>query len=211
MSNYYLDESYNDFYLYDSIWKYERERLASNNARLLDIKEANELNLQHFIYKNAEDDKPHLNQDYLFLTIPYELDDEIFSGNEDLNASVLISNVFNKYMNGKPLYLASTDHDLCCVVKAKYLNESIIFSLTSPHMNTPFLIFNEDAEIFALIDYDLPLQIIGYKPHLQVEIEHYDVIQQGFNDVMERYASYGNMPYLFRTYYDFLLPKWFKY
>lgn len=78
-------------------------------------------------------------------------------------------------------------------------------------MNTPFLIFNQDADIFALIDYDLPLQIIGYKPHLKVEIEHYDVIQQGFNDVMQRYGSYTNMPNLFRTYYDFLLPEWFEY
>lgn len=217
-SNYYVEgcptqfyATSDEYYHFNSTWQTERNVLLRNNAKLLNINEANKLNVQQFIEKRQNSYKPYLNKDYYYLTFPYELDDEVFPEDETFNITILIATVLNSYMVNKPIYIVSTDIDKCCVIEAKYLNENIIFALTSPHMNTPFLIFNEDAEIFALIDYDLPLQIIGYKPHLNVQIEHYDRIQQGFHDVMERYASYGNMPYLFRTYYDFLLPKWFKY
>ena len=35
---------------------------------------------------------------------------------------------------------------------------------------------------------------------------YYTEIQQGFDDIMKRYSSYTNMPNIFSTYYDFLLP-----
>lgn len=210
--NYYLDNGSNEDYFEGGYNIMFRHYLEQTDAKLLAIAKANQLNIQHFIYKNIEDVKPYLNQNYLFLTFPYELDDKIFPENADLNADILIANTLNPFMKGKPIYLASTDNDKCCVLECNELTDIIIWvPNASNHINTPFLIFNEDAEIFALIDYDLPLQIIGYKPHLNVEIEHYDRIQQGFNDVMERYSHYVNMPYLFRTYYDFLLPKWFTY
>ena len=40
-----------------------------------------------------------------------------------------------------------------------------------PHLNTPFFIFNPDESVFALIDFDLPLQIIGYSQDLNVKID----------------------------------------
>lgn len=208
MSNYYLLNDSHQYYFSGITWQKERNSLTKDNANLLTPSEANNLNIQQFFVKNDSDDKPHLNQNYRYFAFPYELDDEIF---RDAYPGHFIANTLNVYMKSRPIYLASTDNDKCCVVECLQLNDDLISILHSPHMNTPFLIFNQDADIFALIDYDLPLQIIGYKPHLKVEIEHYDVIQQGFNDVMQRYGSYTNMPNLFRTYYDFLLPEWFEY
>lgn len=199
------------YYRFDSTWQMERNLLAKNHAHLLNILEANQLNIQNFFIKNEFDDKPHLNRDYHYLTFPYELDDEILPENNEVTATVLISKTLNSFIQGQYIYIASTDSDKCCVIECYQLNDEIIHIPTTPHMNTPFLIFTEKADIFALIDYDLPLQIIGYKPHLKVEIPYYDEIQQGFDTVLERYRSYTNMPNLFRTYYDFLLPKWFKY
>lgn len=208
MSNYYLINNSNKYYFTCSSWQKERDWLVKDKARLLTLFEANQLHIQNFFIKNKNDVKPYLNRNYNYLTFPYELGDEIFP---DIYPGHFIANTLNSFMQGKPIYLASTDNDKCCVVECSKLNDDLINILHSPHMNTPFLIFTEKADIFALIDYDLPLQIIGYKPHLKVEIPYYDEIQQGFDTVLERYRSYTNMPNLFRTYYDFLLPKWFKY
>lgn len=213
MSNFYLNNGSNETYQQKSFFEDIRDIITKYDSKLLTLEQANQLNLQQFFVKNDGDISPHLNPNYHYLTIPYELSENLFSENLDFDACALLTKELNRLLINRPIYVASTDNDLCFMIECTYLTTQLIYysHCHGYHINTPFLIFNEDAEIFALIDYDLPLQIIGYKPHLNVEIEHYDVIQQGFNDVMERYASYGNMPYLFRTYYDFLLPKWFKY
>lgn len=76
-------------------------------------------------------------------------------------------------------------------------------------MNTPFVIFDSKKEVFALIDYDLPLQIIGYKNNI-LDSENYienKVGYDGWSTVFNRYAHYTNMPYILDNYYKFLLPK----
>ncbi len=76
-------------------------------------------------------------------------------------------------------------------------------------MNTPFIIFDSKKEVFALIDYDLPLQIIGYKNSI-LDSEEYvknKVGHSGWKTVFERYAHYTNMPHIFSEYYRFLLPE----
>lgn len=212
MNNFYLNNSSNESYLQKSFFEDIRDVATKHHSKLLTLEQANQLNLQQFFVKNEGDISPHLSREYHYLTIPYELSDGIFPDNEDYDVCTLLSPELNRLLVSKPIYLASTDNDKCCVVECPKLSTELIYVLgCGYHINTPFLIFNQDADIFALIDYDLPLQIIGYKPHLKVEIEHYDVIQQGFNDVMQRYGSYTNMPNLFRTYYDFLLPEWFEY
>lgn len=165
-----------EYYQFNSTWQTERNSLLRNNAKLLNINEANQLNIQQFIEKKQNSDKPYLKQGYHYLTFPYELDDEVFPEDETFNIGILISTTLNLYMANKPIYIVSTDVEKCCVIESYLLNEDILHIPSFSHMNTPFLIFNEQADIFALIDYDLPLQIIGYKPHLNVEIEHYDRI-----------------------------------
>lgn len=207
MSNFYINNDSNHYYHNNEVWGRERDWINEFNGRLLSFQQANQLNISQFISKNKNDEKPRLNHHYNYLTIPYELGEEM--GNNQI-PDMVICDLLNQHLKSKPTYLASSNPEECCVISFNCsLNDDLICIPYSSHINTPFLIFNENADIFALIDYDLPLQIIGYKPHLNIQIDDYDVIQNGFNDVFERYGSYTNMKNLFKTYYDFLLPEWF--
>ncbi|MFW2176278.1 MULTISPECIES: hypothetical protein [unclassified Moraxella] len=157
----------------------------------------------NFFSKNEGDCKPHLNKNYHYLTMPYELGDIIF---DEITPTEVLVEVLNKYIQGDKI-LASTDNDKCCVVRCEKLTTNVIDCFYNPHMNTPFLIFSQDEPVFALIDFDLPLQIIGFAKDLTVEIDNYELIKQGFESVFKRYAGYTNMGNLFKEYYAFLLPK----
>ena len=143
MSNYYLDNGYYEYYLDSDFWQSERDWLVEENAHLLTVSQANQLNIQHFFYKNTDDIKPHLNRDYHYLTLPYELGEEVFP---DLCAGHFIVNALNPHMSGRSIFIASTDNDICCVVSCKKLSDDLVAILSTPHINTPFLIFNEQAD-----------------------------------------------------------------
>lgn len=204
--SFYIDNKSDDVCLYGEYYKKLRD-LIDDRACLLSQEQANQLNIQHFITRNDGDDKPHLNRYYNYLTFPYELGDEVFDG---IEADELFLSALRPYLAGE-IYLASTEKDRCCVGVCTDLTADVVWAFGVGHMNTPFLIFSQNPDVFALVDYDLPLQIIGHKPHVQVEVPHYDIIQKGFDTVLRRYASYTNMRNLFRTYYDFLLPEDFAY
>ena len=202
MGNYYLLNS-DDYYFNSSTWAENRLDLLEENAKLLSLNEANKLCLEKFCTKSDIDAKPNLSKDFQYLTIPYELDDIIY---DNITPTEIIVKLVNHHIQGK-IILESTDRDSCCVVECEELSEMIIECLYMPHLNTPFFIFNPDESVFALIDFDLPLQIIGYSQDLNVKIDNYKSIQLGFESVFQRYASYTNMGNLFKEYYAFLLPK----
>ena len=58
-------------------------------------------------------------------------------------------------------------------------------------------------------DFDLPLQIIGYK-HDIIDSHGYiceNIGVEGWQTIFRRYGSYVNMPMFFKQYYYFLLPE----
>ncbi|SUD90620.1 hypothetical protein [Psychrobacter phenylpyruvicus] len=209
------------FYLKDTdkeyfgkFWALQRKFLEDEGGRLLSIDEANTHPFDNLIEKGskgitgASAMKPRLTQDYHYFCIPYELDDEVEGG---IETDVIIKDLINTNLEA-PIFIASTDPRLGCFGECSHIDEDLIWNFSSPHLNTPFIIFDNKKEVFALIDYDLPLQIIGYKNSIS-DTNNYiknKVGQSGWNNVFERYSHYTNMPYIFKEYYGFLLPKLIK-
>ncbi len=202
---FYLPNSDKD-YLISDYWEEERKFLSLDNSRLLNREEANRYNLSTFFTKEMNDEKPKLNTIYKYYCIPYELDDVI---TEKLKASNVILELLNDNLNHE-IFLASTDNDKCCFVSCgDTFTENIMFTPCRTHTNTPFIVFDVYSRCFALIDYDLPLQIIGFRDVL-IDSNSYLTncyISEGWYTVFQRYSSYSNMPNLFKRYYYFLLPK----
>ncbi|ATR79854.1 hypothetical protein [Moraxella osloensis] len=191
------------YYLESDYWTEERDFLLSHQCRLLNVNEANMFNLGNFFQKNDDDIKPILNSDFHYFMIPYELDDEII---DDLSASEIILSLISENLHNK-IYLASTDSDKCCFIECNNLDEDILYNLYNTHINTPFIVFDEDANFFALIDFDLPIQIIAFKKNI---IDSYNFIsnnigQKGWDDLYQRYSSYINLQPIFNKYYKPLL------
>lgn len=202
---YYLKNSDQEYF--SEFWMQERKYLTEVGAKLLTVDEANNHPFNDLLNRGINDTKPYLNTDYNYFCIPYELDEEI-EGESSLLAEKVISDLINENLLGK-FYIASTDAELGCFGECNYIDEKIIWNFSSPHLNTPFLIFDDNKEFFALIDYDLPLQIIGYRKNI-IDNNHYienRVGQSGWNNIFDRYDHYNKLSYIFKNYYEFLLPK----
>ncbi len=206
---FYLQDSDQEYF--SQFWSQEREYLDEVGARLLSVNEANihsfsGLMIQgcHGIVGN-EAMKPRLNHSYHYFCIPYELGEKI---ENELIPETIISQLINDNLDN-PIFIASTDASFGCFSECLYINEEIIWNFVASHLNTPFLIFDDKKEVFALIDYDLPLQIIGYKDSILDNKKFIEnrVGNSGWDTVFDRYSHYTNLPHIFDEYYDFLLPE----
>ena len=207
--NFYLKNSDQEYF--SKFWTQEREDLGKFGCRLLTVDEANTHSFDDLVIKSckgiagSDAMKPKLAKGYNYFCIPYELGEKI---DGDLEPETIISRLINDNLD-EPMFIASTDANFGCFGKCSYINEDIIWSFFSSHLNTPFIVFDSKKEVFALIDYDLPLQIIGYKNSI-IDSEEYIKNKVGYNGwstVFKRYAHYTNMPHMFNKYYRFLLPK----
>lgn len=199
---YYISGS-DTYYLESSRWVEERDFLMNNECRLLNVDEANQFDLTIFFKKNDDDIKPNLDKNFKYFIIPYELDDCIVG---DLSADEIIIGLISDNLKSN-IYLASTDKDKCCFVECKEINEDILYNLYSNHINTPFVIFDKNKNFFSLVDFDLPIQIIGYKGEVLDKNEFISnrVSQLGWLDLFKRYGHYTNLRYIFEKYYKSLL------
>lgn len=195
------DEFYSSF-----AWKSERQVLKDNHSYLLAVDEANDLNVEAFFSRGKGDAKPILNQDYSFFAIPHELDDLFFLDSIDGDCLSTVLALANKYLTG-PKYIASTDPKKCCVVATQELNEDVVWSLFSGHLNTPFLIFDINRLVFILIDFDLPLQIFGFKSN-RISIDEIDFwreyVRKNWQSVVAQYSHYVMLNSIIRKYYSFI-------
>lgn len=206
---FYLQGSDEEYF--SDFWASERAFLNSVNAKLLTVDEANTQPFDDLVLKGTEGVlgveamKPRLTTDYQYFCLPYELGEEIEKG---LVPEIILSQLINENLAGA-IYIASTDANFGCFGQISYLNADIIWNFASLHLNTPFLIFDRQKDVFALIDYDLPIQVIGYKNHI-IDSGNYiknNVGQSGWRTVINRHASYTNMRHIFDEYYRFLLPE----
>lgn len=206
---FYLKDSDQEYF--SKFWAEERKYLGKFGCILLTVDEANTHSFDDLVIKGckgivgSDAIKPKLSNDYNYFCIPYELGEKIEGG---LEPETIISQLINNNLS-EPIFIASTDASFGCFGECSYINEDIIWNFSSPHLNTPFIIFDGKKEVFAIIDYDLPLQIIGYRNDI-LDSEKYiknAVGNSGWNTVFKRYAHYTNMPHMFDKYYKFLLPK----
>lgn len=205
---FYLKGSDQEYF--SKFWMQERAYLSKVDAKLLPVNEANLHSFGDLITKGCtgvignDAIKPRLVESYQYFCIPYELGEKI---ERELVPETIISQFINDNLDDS-IFIASTDASFGCFSKCCYINEEIIWNFASSHLNTPFLIFDDKKEVFALIDYDLPLQIIGYKNNILDSGNYIDdgILQTGWNTVFDRYSNYMNMPHIFREYYKFLLP-----
>lgn len=202
-----MDEFYikgSDEHYFGSFWEGERKALLEEFSSLITREEANELHVEDMFFKEQTDDNPRLNRSYNFFAIPYELDDDVA-----FNGRVLIESIIdlvNSHMKSD-VYCASTDRDKCCVVRCRRLSEEIIWSISSGHLNTPFIVFDKQKDFFLLYDYDLPVQIVGYKDGVMDEVEvdaWKEFFVEEWPNVLKKYASYTALPSLMKEYYDFI-------
>ncbi|MBK3393092.1 MULTISPECIES: hypothetical protein [Psychrobacter] len=202
--NFYEPNS-DEYYLESDEWATDRQMLVKENCDLLKVEQANQFNLEHFFVKGNNDIKPTPNQNFNYFTLPYELGDELDNG---LDAGDICMKIIEENLKGDIL-IASTDRDKCCFIQCSTVNESVIYQLGQIHINTPFIIFDNTQDLFLLIDFDLPLQIIGYK-HDIIDSHGYireNIGVEGWQTIFRRYGSYVNMPMFFKQYYYFLLPE----
>lgn len=191
-----------EYYLESNYWAKEREFFLKNQCILMNVNEANRFDLSIFFKKNNDDVKPLLNQDFTYFIIPYELDDIV--DNDSTAYDIIIQLVSNNIKDS--IYIASTDNDKCCFIKCENITEDILYNLYSNHLNTPFIIFGEDRNFFSLIDFDLPIQIVGYKNFI-LDSNNFiinKIGQVGWLDLFERYNHYTNLRYIFERYYKSL-------
>ena len=204
----FYEPSSDKYYLESDYWATDREVIASEGCELLKVTNANQFNLEHYFIKGDNDVKPTLNQDFDYFTLPYELGDDLDNG---LEAGDICIKIIEENLRGD-VFIASTDSDKCCFIKCPTVNEDVIYHLGQIHINTPFIIFDNTQNFFLLIDFDLPLQIIGYKRDI-VDSHNYvrdNIGAEGWQTIFKRYGSYVNMPIFFREYYYFLLPEMVK-
>lgn len=206
---FYLKNSDQEYF--SKFWTQERKYLGKFGCRLLTVDEANTHSFDDLVIKGckgivgSDAIKPKLSKDYDYLCIPYELGEKM---ERELDPETIISQLINDNLDD-PIFIASTDANFGCFGKCSYINEDIIWSFFSSHLNTPFIIFDSKKEVFALIDYDLPLQIIGYKKNI-IDSRNYikdEIGQIGWSTVFDRYSNYINMPHIFHKYYKSLLPE----
>lgn len=209
LMTFYLQGSDQEYF--SEFWTEERNHLSKFDCRLLTVDEANTHLFDDLVIKGCEgivgNDamKPVLSKDFNYFCIPYELGEKMEG---DLEPETVITQLINDNLH-EPIFMASADASFGCFGECPYINEDIIWSFFASHLNTPFIIFDGKNEVFALIDYDLPLQIVGYK-NIILDSEGYiknKVGHNGWNTVFKRYAHYTNMPHMFDQYYKFLLPE----
>lgn len=205
---FYLKDSDQEYF--SKFWVQERKYLSEVGGRLLTVDEANTHPFNDLLITGSKGIvgidamKPRLTHSYHYFCIPYELGEEIEEG---LVPETIISQLINDNLKSA-IFIASTDASFGCFGECFHTNEETIWNFSSSHLNTPFLIFDNEKKVFALIDYDLPLQIIGYKTHVLDSKDYIksEVGRNGWDTVFERYSHYTNMPHLFNEYYKFLLP-----
>lgn len=99
---------------------------------------------------------------YDFFALPYELDDFLTYDGCEVECSSVVVGLCNEYL-GKEKYVASSDQEKCCVAKVDEFDDSVLWCFSAGHLNTPFLVFDDSGLFFALVDYDFPLQVFGFK------------------------------------------------
>lgn len=189
------------------IWEGERNVLENNGASLLSFDQANDLDIDEFFSRVGGDIKPVLSKTFDYFALPYELDDEmLLEGRQGGSCIDAVVEMVSEYLR-KP-YIASTDANSCCVVRANTLNADVIWSLFSGHLNTPFIVFDEARLTLVLIDFDLPFQIVGYRGNSAAKDEaplwrrHF---AETWSGVVRKYRHYENLPEIVRSYYGFIL------
>lgn len=206
IDTFYIEGS-DEFYFGD-FWEQNRIALQKQEAAMLSREEANQLRIVDLFRKSVGDDKPNLNRDYDYFAIPYELDDDVYF--KECKLIDCIINLINTNLHNEKFF-ASTDDDKCCVVRTAKFNEEILWAAASGHLNTPFVIYDEHKDLFMLLDYDLPIQIIGYKkgclPLKEVE-QWKNFFHKEWPIVLRKYKNYQNLQSLVERYYSFIeLPK----
>lgn len=206
IDTFYIEGS-DEFYC-GEFWEQNKIALQKQEAVMLSRDDANQLKIGDLFRKSVGDDKPNLNRDYDYFAIPYELDDDVHFKERKLIDC--ITNLINTNLHNEKFF-ASTDDDKCCVVRTAIFDEEILWAAASGHLNTPFVIFDERKNFFMLLDYDLPIQIIGYEkgclPLEEVE-KWKDFFHKEWPMVLRKYKNYQNLPSLVKRYYSFIeLPK----
>lgn len=202
---FFYEKNSDEFYKNSRFWKQERSFMAKENSKMLSVSEANRLRVDELFLKAKDDIKPRLNLDYEYVIIPYELDDKIvFEGKELVDHFV---NIVNSNLSSEKKYIVSTDSDKCCAFEFSCFNSNIIWNLSVPHLNTNFIVFDDKKHFFALIDYDLPLQIIGFKKDKVPDFDHNKWINyfcEQWEDVQKKYRIYINLLPIIEEYYPFV-------
>lgn len=202
MSEFYIQGS--DELYFGPFWEGERRVLSNELACMMTREEANELHLESMFSKEINDDKPYLKNNYNFFAVPYELDDDISFNDQKLIEAVV--DLVNSQLESE-IYYASTDRDKCCVVKSTKFSEKIIWSISSGHLNTPFIVFDKSKDFFLLYDYDLPVQLVGYKNGVLRDEDvslWKDFFYREWPSVLKKYTSYCNLLPLMKKYYNFI-------
>jgi len=193
-----------EYYLKSKFWIDERSLIKEEGGTLLSREEANQLKITSFFDKNDGDIKPKLNQNYELFALPYEVDDEFKI--EGVKLEEFIISMINTYLPGTK-YLASTDRDKCCVIKCQKFNSKIYWGIDVVHINTPFIIFDEKKQFFILLDYDLPIQVVGYKNSI-VDKKLVDRLKKVFHNewpnILNGYQDYINLIPFSKKYYSYL-------
>ncbi|MFA6902608.1 MAG: hypothetical protein WC236_05960 [Gallionellaceae bacterium] len=197
-----------DEFYFGEFWEENRIALQKQQAVLLATEEANQLKVGNLFRKSVGDSKPNLNRDYDYFAIPYELDDEVYFNECKLIDCII--NLINENLHDEKFF-ASTDNDKCCVIRTAIFNKEILWAASSGHLNTPFVIFDEKYDCFVLLDYDLPIQIIGYKKGYLAfkEVAQWkNYFRKEWTAVLRKYKKYQNLQSLVDRYYSFIeLPK----
>jgi hypothetical protein len=202
IDTFYIEGS--DEFYFGEFWEQNRIALQKQEADMLSREEANQLKIGDLFRKSVGDEKPNLNRDYDYFAIPYELDDDVYFKERKLKDCII--NLINTNLHNEKFF-AATDDDKCCVVRTAIFNEEILWAAASGHLNTPFVIFDEKKDFFMLLDYDLPIQIIGYKKgYLPLkEVEQWkNFFHKEWPIVLRKYKNYQNLQSLVERYYSFI-------
>ncbi len=202
IDTFYIEGS--DEFYFGEFWEQNRIALQKQEAAMLSREDANQLKIGDLFRKSVGDDKPSLNRNYDYFAIPYELDDDVHFEEHRLIDRII--NLINTHLHNMKFF-ASTDYDKCCVVRTAAFNEEILWAAASGHLNTPFVIFDEQKDFFVLLDYDLPIQIIGYQkgclPLKEVE-KWKSFFHKEWPKVLRKYKNYENLQSLVERYYSFI-------
>ncbi len=206
IDTFYIEGS--DEFYFGEFWEPNRIALQKQQAAMLPREDANQLRIGDLLRKSVGDAKPDLNRDYDYFAIPYELDDDVHFHERKLTDRII--DLINANLPNEKFF-ASTDQNKCCVVRTAMFNEEMLWAAASGHLNTPFVIFDEKKDFFMLLDYDLPIQVIGYKegclPFKEVE-NWKNFLSQEWPTVLKKYKNYQNLQNLVERYYPFIeLPK----
>lgn len=202
MSEFYQKGS--DSLYFGSLWRRERNVLEEAAAELLTVAYANQLAVETLFSPHRSLAKPQLSDDYHYLAFPYELDDEIRIESHTL-ADEIVS-LINRMLDS-PKYLASTDPEKCCVVRLKDFSLDIFWAISSGHLNTPFVVFDEYKNFYIILDYDLPVQVVGYRAEAldQEFVRKWTIYFQHHWPVVEqKYRHYSGLKGIIDEQYSFV-------